>query len=110
MARAAQVTLHIEQNTGLNFTIVWKDCNGNIIDPSSYTFTMKFRTTKESATALATLTNITATSRIITVDIPATQLNLDFSRAWYSIRLTKSGAEPIRLMEGPVINNKEVSD
>ena len=124
---AARYSFTIDQGATKEFTVIYADANNNPIDLTGYTAKMQIRPSPGSETLYATLSTtispngsglyitglpsspVPATSGSIGVVMSAAlTTSLNFGEASYDLEI-KSGTYVIRVIEGKVRLNKEVT-
>ena len=114
----ASNNIEIPQGSRYYNIIVYKDNDGNPVDLTGYTAEMQIRAYKGATASLLTLNTsngylaLGGAAGTITIDIPGDITEaLDFNWARYDLELYPAGvvADSIRLIEGKVHLNKEVT-
>ncbi len=88
--------------------IQWKDSDGNPVDLTGYSAVMTLRHRRGFSTHIARWTSsdrisFTTGQGLIKISVPKTVVQLlSFSRCYYDLVMTATGAEPLNLLEGYV--------
>jgi len=113
---AAQKNFEVDQNTTFNFTIDYKDDNGNPIVLTNCSVKLQVRDTKGGSKLAFTLTSPAGGILIdealgrITVKMTPTQTNkLFFPKSSYDIMLTDSNLNKTKLLEGFLTLSRSVT-
>ena len=102
--------LYIDQGTTYSLTITVSDQNGDVKDLTDYTVTAQMRKSYYSSTATSFTASATSpTDGEITISLTATQTSaLKAGRYVYDIEIA-SDEETLRVLEGIVVINPEVT-
>jgi hypothetical protein len=102
--------LYIDQGTTYSLTITVSDQNGDVKDLTDYTVTAQLRKSYYSSTATSfTASASSPTDGEITISLTATQTSaLKAGRYVYDIEI-ESDEETLRVLEGIVVINPEVT-
>lgn len=102
--------LYIDQGTTYSLTITVSDQNGDIKDLTDYTVAAQMRKSYYSSTATSfTATASSPTDGEVTISLTATQTSaLKSGRYVYDIEI-ESDEETLRILEGIVVVNPEVT-
>jgi hypothetical protein len=102
--------LYIDQGTTYSLTITVSDQNGDVKDLTDYTVTAQMRKSYYSSTATSfTASASSPTDGEITISLTATQTSaLKAGRYVYDIEIA-SDEETLRVLEGIVVINPEVT-
>jgi hypothetical protein len=102
--------LYIDQGTTYSLTITVSDQNGDVKDLTDYTVTAQMRKSYYSSTATSfTASASSPTDGEITISLTATQTSaLKAGRYVYDIEI-ESDEETLRVLEGIVVINPEVT-
>jgi hypothetical protein len=105
-----------EQGTTVSLTLVYKDANDVVVNLSSYSARMQIRPWKSSSTVLLEAT--TANGRVVitpeqgkivvTFAAALTQIG-DWKDAVYDLEIESSAGVVTRLLEGSVLNSRDVT-
>lgn len=104
----------IGQGETETLTAVWKDENGDPYPLDGYTAELKLALAKGGTPILDYSTSsgeivITAAAGKVTVTVPAaTTAGLSFTEAFFDLSVTSPGGVKTRLLQGPVVLDKEV--
>jgi hypothetical protein len=102
--------LYIDQGTTYSLTITVSDQNGDVKDLTDYTVTAQMRKSYYSSTATSfTASASSPTDGEVTISLTATQTSaLKAGRYVYDIEI-ESDEETLRILEGIVVINPEVT-
>lgn len=113
---AAQKNFEVDQNTTFNFTIDYKDDNGDPIDLTDCSAKMQVRDTKGGSKLAFTLTSpaggilIDESLGRLTIKMTPTQTNkLFFPKSSYDIMLTDSNLNKTKILEGFLTLSRSVT-